>query len=114
MAGDGGRSLLDRIFGALSNARRRFVLYQVRERGPTDEADLATVVAAWEQGVPAEAVSAETSREVRIDLRHVHLPKLEDYGLVEYDRRSGTVCYSYPPNVLDDIVDLAGRVENYQ
>lgn len=108
---DGGRSLLTRIFGALSHPRRRCVLYVVRDQGPTEGADLARRVAARERDVSVDAVSDVASNRVRVDLRHVHLPKLEDYGFVEYDRRSGTVRYSYLPTVLDELIDLAERFD---
>lgn len=39
---------------------------------------------------PGEAPSTET---VKAALHHVHLPKLADHGLVEYDAQSGTVRY---------------------
>ncbi|ELY68128.1 hypothetical protein C489_09000 [Natrinema versiforme JCM 10478] len=39
-----------------------------------------------------EADSTGPDRErVETELRHVHLPKLDDAGLVDYDRQSGVV-----------------------
>lgn len=108
---DGGRSLLDRIFESLSHPRRRCILYSLRDDGPAAVADLAAEVAAWEQGVPVEEVSEATSRRVQADLRHVHLPKLEDDKLLEYDFRSGTARYDDQTDALDEFVELAAEFE---
>lgn len=108
---DGGHSLLDRIFESLSHPRRRCVLYCLRDQEPRAVADLATEVAAWEQGVPVGEVSEATSRRIQADLRHVHLPKLEDDKLLEYDFRSGTVRYGTRSDALDEFVDLATEFE---
>ena len=37
------------------------------------------------------------AERVAIQLHHVHLPKLADYGLVEYDRREKTVTAKLSP-----------------
>lgn len=110
---DGGRkSLLSRVFAALSNRRRRYVLYYLRnhEQAQTDE--LAAQIAAWEQEIPRSEVPAEDTHQVHRALVHSHLPKLEDYGLVEYDRRSDTVSYTYPPTLLDEALELTSSLEN--
>lgn len=36
---------------------------------------------------------ASSAEDVEISLYHVHLPKLEDVGLIEYDERTGHVRY---------------------
>jgi DNA-binding transcriptional ArsR family regulator len=109
---DGGESLLNRVFGALAHQRRRYALYYLRdnERVQTDE--LACQIAAWERDVPTDEVPAEVSDRVHAELVHSHLPKLEDYSLVEYDQRSGDVGYTYPPSVLDDVLKLAASIED--
>jgi hypothetical protein len=56
-------------------------------------------------------VPAEASEQVHAELVHSHLPKLEDYGLVEYDPRTGDVGYTYPPSILDDVLKLAATIE---
>lgn len=73
---------LDTVFDALSSPERRYSLRYVREH-PGDFASLDDV---------ASYLSAETGRDrtaVMTGLAHKHLPKLEDYGFIEYDRRIG-------------------------
>jgi hypothetical protein len=44
-----------------------------------------------------------TTEEVTIALLHVHLPKLQAVGFIEYDERSGTIRYhnhEFPEKIL--------------
>lgn len=111
-ASDGGKSLLSRIFGALSHRRRRYVLYYLREHEQVRTDDLAIQIAAWERDIPIDTVPARDAERVKTELVHTHLPKLETYALVEYDQRSDAVCYAHPPDLLDEAVELAVRLEN--
>ena len=109
---DGGHSLIDRVFGALAHQRRRYVLYYLRDHKRAETGDLAVQIVAWEQDVSIDEVPAEAANEVSTQLVHSHLPKLAKYNLVEYDRRSGSVCYNHPPSLLEKLLDLAATVEN--
>lgn len=111
---DGGEPLLSRVYGALANQRRRYVLYYLRTHAEAQIDDLADQIVAWEQDISVTDVSAEDSDRVQTKLVHSHLPKLEDYGFVDYDPRTDTVCYTYPPSLLDQVVELAERIEDVQ
>lgn len=111
-ASDGGRSLLTRIFGVLSHPRRRYVLYYLRDRETVRTGELAERVAAWERDQSVDEVAGGDVERVETDLRHTHLPKLADYGLVEYDSRSDTVRYVHSPALLDEALDLTASFEN--
>lgn len=69
--------------------RRRAVVTALESLdGPRERADLAREVAAREaDGEPATGAV----EEVAVALHHVHLPKLERAGLLEYDADEGTV-----------------------
>lgn len=112
VATGGGKSLLSRIFAALAHQRRRYVLYYLRDHEEATLTELAHHIAAWEQDSASEPVPAAIEDRVRMDLTHSHLPKLEDYGLVEYDRRSESVCYTYPPSLLDEALQLTAPIED--
>lgn len=109
---DGGRPFLSRILGALAHQRRRYVLYYLHDHERTQTDDLAVQVAAWEQDIPITDVPAEEAEQVKMNLVHSHLPKLEDHGLVEYDQRSDAVSYTHPPALLEEALELAATIEN--
>ncbi|QPV64576.1 hypothetical protein I7X12_08170 [Halosimplex litoreum] len=67
----------DELFAVLSSANRRFVLAHLSQRATPPALDpLAGALAEWSDDLSHE--------DARIALHHVHLPKLEDAGLVEY------------------------------
>ena len=66
---------------------RRIVLAVLAtERRSLTVNDLATVIARHNHHAPLMAVSTEESRRIRTSLHHVHIPKLADRSLVDYDR----------------------------
>lgn len=109
---DGGAPLPTRVFNALAHQRRRYILYYTRDRESVNTDELAVQITAWEQDCPRHDVSAADVNRVKTTLIQNHLPKLDDYGLVEYDQRSATVSYSYPPGLLDDAIELTATMEN--
>jgi VIT1/CCC1 family predicted Fe2+/Mn2+ transporter len=75
------------LFDSLCNVRRLHVLDYLSERGP--EAELGTLVdhvAAAEYEKARSAVSRPERRRVYVSLYQTHLPKLEEQGLIEWDR----------------------------
>jgi len=86
---------LDAVFEMLRSERRRNVLYILYQRaGPVQVSDLADEVATRED--------AELTR-VATAIRHVHLPKLDDAGVVEFDAEAGSVRFA----------DDSGRLRRY-
>ena len=79
----------------LGNSRTRIALRVLSRCDPPVSLDrLAADVAAVDD--------ERTRATVRITLVHATLPKLEDYGLLEYDLRSGTVHLSGPVVALEE------------
>jgi hypothetical protein len=78
--------------------RRRAALSVLESRdGPQERADLACGVAAREADGEPTTGAVE---EVEVALHHVHLPKLDRAGLLEYDADEGIVSridYRRPP-----------------
>ncbi|WP_224269995.1 DUF7344 domain-containing protein [Haloprofundus salinisoli] len=105
------RVRLDETFDALSNRRRRDVLYYLHQaNGETvDVCDVADTMTAWEVEC-LDDVEPDHFRSLLVSLRHVHLPKLDDIGAVSYDRDRDTVEQSDSP-VIHDWVDLAAVEE---
>lgn len=96
---------LDQVFDVLSNRRRRYALYYLR-----DVADgVASVDEVADHVVTLEGGSTEPEdhrRSVLTSLEHTHLPKLEDASVLEYDPRSGTIRYWGQPS-LDEWLEHA-------
>lgn len=93
--GSDGNDKLDRdeLFEVLGNRRRQYVLHSL-ERDEDDEVDfseLVTRVAALENDVPVKQVDYDERKSVYVGLRQTHLPKMDEYNLIEYDRDRGTV-----------------------
>lgn len=77
----------DEVFDVLSNSRRRRFLYLLYKRGgEADLRDLARDIAAAENDVPPEEVEDQVFKRLYISLYQTHVPKLEDHGLVTYDK----------------------------
>lgn len=73
---------LDTIFELLVSSRRRSALYVLyRSDGPVALSDLVAEVASMEDVAPERIATA---------LHQVHLPKLADAGVVEYDTEAET------------------------
>ena len=71
------------VYAALSNERRSHALSVLASETPMDVRALAEAVAARE--ADREMVSDEYVKRIHISLYHVHLPKLADLGVIEYD-----------------------------
>lgn len=66
--------MIDDHFDALADEQRREVLLAILDKNPRDDRSVTT------------AVRTDEERTRSPELHHVHLPKLEDYGLIDWDR----------------------------
>jgi DNA-binding transcriptional ArsR family regulator len=97
----------DDIFTVLSNERRRFVLRYLKDHGGTAEIrDLSQQVAAWENDVPIAKLNYKQRKRVYTSLHQTHLPKLDDTGIVEYDRDRKTVELTDRIETLDIYLEV--------
>lgn len=89
------------MFGAVSNERRRYVLYSLDERD-TDVAidSLVDRIASVEAGA-SERVLDEHRERIATALHHAHLPRLADIGLIEYDQTTKTVAFGERADEID-------------
>lgn len=92
----------DSLYDLLSHQYRRFVLAAlVRRDEPTTVATLAEEIAE-ERGGKADTTEVDTQSAIRIQLYHVHLPKLAEADLIEFDPSTKMVA---PPE--DDLTPEA-------
>ena len=83
---------LEFVFEALVHPRRRYLIYSLISNSVCTIRELATKLVAWERDVPEEAVTDFDRDEMFISLHHAHIPKLVDYGIVEYrDGEEGVI-----------------------
>ncbi|WP_115864575.1 DUF7344 domain-containing protein [Halorussus litoreus] len=91
---------LDAVFRALADYRRRCVChYLVRSEEPLGVADLAERVAASTSGTSRAVLTDAAVEKSRAELVRMHLPRLADAGIVEYDREAGRVELAESPGV---------------
>lgn len=109
---DGGFSDIDTLLSALSNIRRRYVLYYLQDERTATLDEMARQIFAWEREIPIEMVSPDDAESVRAALYHNHLPVLTDAALVEYDERSEALRYRDPPKVLELLLWILARIDD--
>jgi len=113
---DGGtqseRISSDDCFELLSNHRRRYVLHYLREHDePATLGDLADQIAAWENEIEIDDVSYDERKRVYTSLQQVHLPRMDDMDVVEFDDREGTVEIGPTADELDVYLEGVRRRE---
>jgi len=95
---------LDQLFEVLQNQRRRYVLNYLREHEEvTTLSDLSEQIAAWENDKEVRRISSSERKRVYVALYQCHLPKMDDMGVVEFEKARGTIepgehielCYKY-------------------
>lgn len=89
-------SSLDRegVFDVLSNSRRRYAVEYLKkhdEGSHIELSDLVDYIAARENDTSITRVDYKQRKRVYSSLRQSHLPKLQEYDLIEYDKNRGTI-----------------------
>jgi hypothetical protein len=81
------------VFELLKNERRRRVIEYLKdeEDGATTLDVLAEHIAALENDIDVRQLSSSQRKRVYIALYQCHLPKMDNFGVVEYDKDRGTV-----------------------
>lgn len=80
------------VFDVLRNSRRRAALtYLLEAEEPVTLRDLTKRVAAAEYEVDVEAVSSDQHKRVYTGLYQCHLPRLDDFDVIDFDREEKTV-----------------------
>lgn len=102
----------DDVLEVLSNQRRRYATHYLKRRGgePVAVSELTDWVASWENGKEIDALTHRERKRVRNALRQFHLPKMAEYGFVEYDSQRGIIELTEAASDADFYVDsLTGR-----
>ena len=83
---------LDETFELLKNARRRAVVrFLLSHGGNAKLSELAEHIAAAENGISVNELSSDQRKRVYIGLYQCHLPKMDNLGVIEYDKNRGSI-----------------------
>lgn len=95
---------LDACLGLVADRRRRRLVHQLRHNG-NGETTIDDLVDRLNESERAAAMDQPPDREeLAIQVHRTHLPKLADFGVVEYDLERGTVQYQ-PVEQVEAVLD---------
>lgn len=98
---DGPGLSQETVYTLLSNRRRRYTIHYLQYvEQSVDLGTLSERVAAWEHGVEPPEVNSDQRKSVYTSLSQLHLPKLDEAGVVAFDQQAKTVA---PTDALLDI-----------
>jgi hypothetical protein len=92
----------DELFDVLANQRRRFAVHLLKreEKDRVEIGDMAEQIAAWENGIDTAEITGNERKRVYTALQQSHLPKMDDAGVVDFDKDRGTI---EPTPALTDV-----------
>lgn len=97
---------IEDLLHILSNRRRRYVLSYLQRTDDT-VVELSELVD-WVMTREAEFEN-DQHETVATTLHHIHLPKLAEVGLIDYDAPSNTIRYDRHPD-REQLVTLAAEI----
>jgi hypothetical protein len=100
---DSVRERITRSCGLLSSSYRRRVIYALQEDGPASVGELADAVVST--GI------ADARKRAMASLVHTHLPKLDEFDVVEYDDPDDDVSLDDGITRLEPFLTAAAREE---
>ncbi|MFB6303982.1 MAG: hypothetical protein ABEH47_02350 [Haloferacaceae archaeon] len=99
------RITTETALGLLADARRRRILHRIAETAD------GTTLDRLANDLERTGDANRKPDAVRIELHHVHLPKLRDANVIEYDAARGTVRRG---RHFRDVLSLLRAIENHQ
>ncbi|MFB6192146.1 MAG: hypothetical protein ABEI11_02360 [Haloarculaceae archaeon] len=100
----------DDLFESLADGTRRRILWYLLEEQRASREELLDVLLGWD--LSGDAIAGIEDRErLAVELQHVHLPKLVDYGLVTRDDDTGEIRLAALSDAARDVVRLAYRYD---
>ena len=83
----------DELFDVLSNQRRRFAVHLLKREADDSIAigEMAEQIAAWENGIETTEITGNERKRVYTALQQSHLPKMDDAGVVDFNKDRGIV-----------------------
>ncbi|WP_128904149.1 DUF7344 domain-containing protein [Halorubrum amylolyticum] len=83
----------DELFDVLANQRRRFAVHLLKREEDDSIAigDMAEQIAAWENEIDTAEITGNERKRVYTALQQSHLPKMDDAGVVEFNKDRGVI-----------------------
>jgi len=83
----------DDLFDVLANQRRRFAVHLLKhDPGDAIEiGEMAEQIAAWENGIDTTEITSSERKRVYTALQQSHLPKMDEAGVVEFNKDRGVI-----------------------
>jgi len=83
----------DELFDVLANQRRRFAVHLLKREAEDSVAigDMAEQIAAWENGIDTTEITGNERKRVYTALQQSHLPKMDEAGVVEFNKDRGMI-----------------------
>lgn len=79
------------------------MLYYLRKSDePVKLTDLAEQVAAWENETEPDQITEQERKRVYVSLYQTHIPRLDEVGVVEYDKDSGEIELASDASHIDE------------
>lgn len=101
---------VDELYDVFANRRRRYALHYLKQvEGRTDFGEMAEQIAAWEHGKSQQEVTSDERKYVYSALQQRHLPKMDESGLVEFDKRGGSVEPTSSLEEVDVYAEVVGE-----
>lgn len=107
---DGGHKVSE-FLELIGSKRRRYVLYALQNEQKATFEEVTERVAIWETETPPEELDERTRQNIRVNLHHTHLPKLEDAGIIRYDRQSGVIYLRELSDATERFLDFYWDIE---
>jgi len=99
---------LNELFEVLGNDRRRRVLRYITSPG-TDEVvtlrKLAGHIAALENEIPEDQLGSQQRKRVYIALYQCHLPRMDDAGVLEFEKTPGIARQTPGTTVASNVLE---------
>jgi hypothetical protein len=97
------------LYDVLANQRRRYALHYLRQADErVDFGEMAEQIAAWEYEKSVREVTSTERKYVYSALQQRHLPKMDEVGLVEFDKRAGRVSPTPALSEVDVYAEVVG------
>ncbi|SEV87638.1 DUF7344 domain-containing protein [Natrinema salifodinae] len=95
-----------------TNRRRDAIRYLLDREDPVKMRDIAEVIAANEHETTVAELTSTQRQRVYIPLYQKHLPKLDEKGIIEYNKSRGIVRPTDQLEIFRPYLEIAGRSDS--